>query len=267
MPKRNSILPTLFSVAVFIVMEIAALNMLRHNAALQDIWIARGVHRVMGAVWGRTEAVRFYFSLRKENERLADENFELQEALRRYREAEKPVPTLEDGGDGFSYLKAEIVKMSRNKQHNYLIINKGHDDGVSDQCGIVSAGGIIGIVDAVGKHHAYALSFLNSGVSISSRLGREGPVGPLVWDGVRSNGATLKEIPLQYKYAPGDTVFTSGFSAIFPPDIPLGIAGGSKVINGAVNEISVTLFQDYSAVRYVSVVRNNNRAGMEALAP
>lgn len=267
MPKRRSILPSLLSAAIFIVMEVAALNMLRHNAELQDIWISRGINRVMGTVWGRTEAIRFYFSLRKENARLADENFELREELRRYREAEKPVPVMEDGSDGFSYLKADIVKMSRNKQHNYLIINKGHDDGVTDQCGIVSGDGIIGIVDAVGKHHAYALSFLNSGVSISARLGKEGAVGPLVWDGIHTDGAVLKEIPLQYKYAPGDTVFTSGFSSIFPPDIPLGIAGGSRIINGATNEISVTLFQDFSAVRYVTVVRNNNRAGMEALTP
>ena len=265
MPKRSSILPTLVSAAIFILMEVAALNMLRNNSALQDVWITRGAHQLMARVWGRSEAVRFYFSLRKENERLAAENFELQQQLRRYREALTPEPVMEDGGRGFSYLRADILKISNNKQHNYLIINKGLADGVTDQCGIISSGGIVGIIDAVGEHHAYALSFLNTDVSISARLGTEGAVGPLAWDGIHSNGAILREIPLQYKYAPGDTVYTSGFSAIFPPDIPLGIAGASKIINGATNEISVTLFQDFSAIRYVTVVRNNELAGMEAL--
>ena len=265
MPKRRSIFPTLVSAAIFILMEVAALNMLRHNSALQDLWITRGAHQLMATVWGRAEAVRFYFSLRKENERLAAENFELQQLLMRYREAGMPEPVMEAGPHGFSYLRADILKISNNKQHNYLIINKGSADGVTDQCGIVTTAGIVGIVDAVGEHHAYALSFLNKNVSISARLGREGAVGPLSWDGIRSNGAILREIPLQYKYAPGDTVYTSGFSAIFPPDIPLGIAGASKIINGATNEISVTLFQDFSAIRYVTVVRNNERSGMEAL--
>ena len=66
-----------------------------------------------------------------------------------------------------------------------------------------------------------------------------------------------KEIPLQYHYNVGDTVYTSGHSLLFPPDIPLGIAGEARVVNGATNEIKVTLFQDFSAVRYVMVVHND----------
>lgn len=266
MRKKRPILPILFSAAIFIAMEVAALNMLRHNARLQEIWIARGAHRVMGTVWGGSEAVRFYFSLRGENARLAEENFALRQELLQYRSAEQAVSTMTRGTGGFSYLPANIVKISNNKQHNYLIIDKGSDDGVADQCGIITGNGIIGIVDAVSRHHSYALSFMNSDVSISARIGTEGAVGPLVWDGIHTHGAILKEIPLQYRYAPGDTVYTSGFSSIFPPDIPLGIAGDSKVINGATNEIKVTLFQDFSAVRYVTVVRNDNRAAMEELA-
>ena len=73
---------------------------------------------------------------------------------------------------------------------------------------------------------------------------------------MRSNGAILQEVPLQYKYEVGDTVYTSGHSLVFPPDIPLGLAGDAKVINGATNEIRVDLFQDFTAIRYVTVVHN-----------
>jgi rod shape-determining protein MreC len=54
----------------------------------------------------------------------------------------------------------------------------------------------------------------------------------------------------------GDTVYTSGHSLMFPPDIPLGVAGEARVINGATNEIRVDLFQDFTAIRYVTVVHN-----------
>ena len=118
--------------------------------------------------------------------------------------------------------------------------------------------GVVGIIDAVSEHHAFALSLQNHDISISARIGEEGGSGILVWDGIHSNGALLKEIPLQYHYQPGDTVYTSGHSLLFPPDIPLGVAGDSRVINGATNEITVTLFQDFSSVRYVTVVHNDS---------
>ena len=45
---------------------------------------------------------------------------------------------------------------------------------------------------------------------------------------------------------------------IFPPDIPLGTAGGSKIVNGTTRDIDITLFQDFKAIRYVAIVHNNS---------
>ena len=101
---------------------------------------------------------------------------------------------------------------------------------------------------------------MNTEVNISARIDSSGAVGPLAWDGISTSGAVLKEIPLQYKYNPGDTVYTSGYSAIFPPDIPIGIAGDARVINGATNEIKVKLFQDHSALKYVTIIQNTRAA-------
>ena len=39
----------------------------------------------------------------------------------------------------------------------------------------------------------------------------------------------------------------------------MGTAGASKVINGATNEIKVRLFQDFSTLRYVTVVGNTSQ--------
>ena len=253
------------STAIFILMEIAALSMLKHSGSLQDIWISKASHRVMAKVWGGFDSIGHYFSLKTENEKLAAENAMLTESLRRSRDF---VQKATENGlltdttmvfSGYEHVPASIVKISRNKQHNYFILNKGYEDGVRPQSGVITPAGIVGIVDAVDKHYSYGLSFMNTGISISARLGNEGAVGPLTWDGLTMDGAVLKEIPLQYKYSPGDTVWTSGNSMLFPPDIPLGIAGSSKVVNGAVNEIDVKLFQSFVALRYVTVVSNSGR--------
>ena len=264
MARKQKIGYRILGAAIFILMEIAAFAMLKRSGQLQGIWIDKVSHRVMAMLWGGSESIAHYFSLGRENERLSEENFRLAEELRAYRrmEAMEKNSAFTDSlasVSEFSFIPASIVKISRNKQHNYFILNKGSEDGISAQSGVITGNGIVGIIDAVDKHYSYGLSFMNSGVSISARLGGEGAIGPLVWDGISSDGAILKEIPLQYKFAPGDTVWTSGFSSIFPADIPLGVAGESRIVNGAVNEIKVKLFQSFSALRFVTIAVNNGR--------
>lgn len=260
MPRRSA-LPGILNFAVFVLLEIASLFLLTRNSEVQHTWVANAANAFKGTVWGSTERVRDFFSLRKTNEALARDNLLLQEEVIRLREmlGRAGADTLQLGKlPGFTVTGAEVVKMSRSKQHNYIILNRGFEDGIREKSGIITREGVVGIVDAVSAHFCYALSFQNSDISISARLGKGGGNGLLVWDGKSSRGAILKEIPLQYKFSPGDTVYTSGHSLIFPPDIPLGIAGEAKMVNGSTNEIQVKLFQEFKAIRYVSVVHNES---------
>ena len=264
MPKERKIGSVLIQLAVFILLEIASLAMLHNHSEVQNLWLARASHSFMAKAWGSSENLHHYLSLSKENERLAEENALLAQRLKEYRDREDAAYSASLSAEfipygDYVYTPATIVKISRNKQHNYFIINKGTEDGIRPQSGVVTNSGVVGIIDAVDKHYSYGLSFMNSDVSVSSRIGKEGAVGPLSWDGVSVDKAILKEIPLQYKYTPGDTVWTSGYSAIFPPDIPIGVAGSSRIVNGAVNEIEVHLFENFSALRFVTIVENVGR--------
>ena len=259
MRKRTTWLSSLANVVIFIVLEMAAFQLISYQSPLQHTWAARGAHLFMAKVWGGADNIGYYFSLRSANEKLAKDNFTLTQELLKAREALRRVhvdTTALRPMPGFTAIAAEVVKMSRHGQHNYLILNKGFEDGIQEKSGIITRSGVVGIVDAVSAHHCYALSFQNSDISISGRFGEDGATGLLVWDGKSSHGAILQEVPLQYKYAVGDTVYTSGHSLMFPPDIPLGVAGDARVINGATNEIKVDLFQDFTAIRYVTVVHN-----------
>ena len=233
--------------------------MLSHNGAMQNVWFSKGMHAVMGTLWGGTEQIKDYFSLRKVNESLALENHELRTRLAQYeaqeQEADEKVQ-ISDIAGGFRYIPASIMKISNNTQHNYMIIGKGSEDGVATGSGVITGKGAIGVVDAVSSNYSYAISFKNHEMNISARLGKEGAVGPLSWDGKSRNGAILKEIPHHVEFEPGDTVFTSGYSSIFPPDIPLGTTGKSKIVNGATYEIEVTLFEDFGSTRHVTIVEN-----------
>ena len=237
MVRNRKTFSTIFNAAIFIVLEVAALGMLRSNGILQDSWVMKGAHAFYAYVWGKTESIKYYFSLQKENARLAEENFNLACKLR-------------DCGNGIA------DKISNNRQHNYIIVDKGSEDGVTPQSGIITGQGVIGIIDAVSRHYSYGISFKNTGMTVSARIGKTGPVGSLVWDGANTDGALLNEIPHHIGIESGDTVYTSGFSSIFPPDIPLGTTGESRIINGATYEIKVRLFEDFKALRYVTIVQN-----------
>ena len=264
MQRRRTITGTLINTAVFILLEIAALGMLRHGDSLQDLFISRAAHGFLGYFWGVSESISDYASLRTENRHLAEEILQLTETITRLEE-EAAAAAACDSADyttawrgKYEFIPAEVIKNSVNKQHNYLIIGKGSDDGVRPQTGIITSRGVIGIVDAVSRHYSYAISFLNSDSSISARIGKDGAAGPMAWDGKGSGNALLREIPLQVKFEEGDTVYTSGFSTIFPPDIPIGRITGSRIVNGATFEIKVSLFQDFSSVRHVCLVRNRD---------
>ena len=264
MQRRRTITGTLINTAVFILLEIAALGMLRHGDSLQDLFISRAAHGFLGYFWGVSENISDYASLRTENRHLAEEILRLTETITRLEE-EAAAAAACDSADyttawrgKYEFIPAEAIKNSVNKQHNYLIIGKGSDDGVRPQTGIITSRGVIGIVDAVSRHYSYAISFLNSDSSISARIGKDGAAGPMAWDGKGSGNALLREIPLQVKFEEGDTVYTSGFSTIFPPDIPIGRITGSRIVNGATFEIKVSLFQDFSSVRHVCLVRNRD---------
>ena len=110
----------------------------------------------------------------------------------------------------FRYAPASIIKISNNKQHNFIIVDKGAEDGITPQSGIITEKGVIGIISAVSRHYSYAISFRNTGMTVSARIGRTGPVGSLTWDGKSTCGALLNEIPHHIGIEKGDTVYTRG---------------------------------------------------------
>ena len=265
--RKSNFISYLINAAIFIILEIAALNMLRNNGPLQGLWFSRGAQSIMGAVWGGTQKVSDYFSLKKTNNALAQENEALKMRLTELEAiaAMSGRDSLMAFSDDFVLTPAEIVKISNNTQHNYIIIGKGYEDGVAEGAGVITGQGVIGVIDAVSPRFSYARSFKNHDMSISARIGREGPVGPMAWDGKSSSGAILSEIPHHVEFERGDTVYTSGYSSIFPPDIPLGVTGDSKIVNGATYEIEIEMFENYGALRYVVIVENNGKEEMDKL--
>ena len=266
--ERKKFGSDILSAAVFVALEIAAIVMLGHSSSLQNIWINRASHRVHASIWSAGESIRNYFTLDRQNKKLAAENIELSALVREFgqRDLSYRENHIYDSKVGnFKMIPATIVKASRNTQHNYIILNKGTEDGVRPQTGIVTTSGVIGVVSSVGKHYSYGITLMNPRMSVSARIGLTGLVAPLEWDGRHTDGAIMRGLPLHQQISPGDTVWTSGFSSVFPADIPVGTTGRIRQVDGSTNEVSVKLFQDFSALRYVIITENLDKAEIEAV--
>ena len=259
----------LICAATYILMEVAALALLHGTSALQNIWINRASHRVMALLWGSGETLRSHFRLERLNEELQAENARLQERLLAYERQEAGREEMARAGtppkSTYRYIPATVVKMSRNRTRNYIILDKGSEDGIRPQSAIISNRGVVGIVEAVDRHYSYGLTLMNPDMSVGARIGGTDVVAPLSWDGIHSDGAVVRNIPPHYAIEPGDTVRTSGYSTIFPPGIPIGTTGQTRLVDGSTRQVDVTLFQDFATVRYVTVVDNLERAEIMAV--
>ena len=95
--------------------------------------------------------VEAYRKASAENKKLARENEELIQQLakaqQRLRQARIDT-TATDRHPGYTLTPAEVVKISRNKQHNYIILNRGYEDGIQEKSGIITPYGVVGIIDA-----------------------------------------------------------------------------------------------------------------------
>jgi len=261
MPESGKPLTGILTAAVFIVLEIAALCLLSATSSLQNIWINRISHRVMAATWGSGEKITNYFLLEKQNETLARENYQLLMELQKCRAENdrfKAMAVLDttELPQPFHYIPATIKKMSRNAQHNYIIIDKGSEEGIKPHSGIVTGKGVIGIISAVDKHYSYGMTLMNSKISVSSRVKGSDICAVLEWNGKGTDKAILRKVPLHQDVEPGDTIETSGYSNLFPSGIPLGICGETSLLDGAEKVVDVTLFEDFSALKYVIIAEN-----------
>ncbi|KPK80331.1 MAG: rod shape-determining protein MreC, partial [Bacteroides sp. SM23_62_1] len=80
--------------------------------------------------------------------------------------------------------------------------------------------------------------------------------GSLSWKGTDHYTAELSEIPYHVDVQVGDTIVTSGYSAIFPEGILLGVISSYNIEESNFYQIEVELSVDYKNLVNVNVIRN-----------
>lgn len=259
---KSPVIKFLITLLLFLTLEVISISFISNESVFQQAKISGVVVKLRSVMDGFTSGVKYYFGLQDVNDMLVKENLRLLKENERLKTRLSPEASLSSKTSlsaDYAYIPAKIIANSTNKMHNYIILNKGSSHGVKKDMGVISSVGVVGVVSAVSERYSYVISFLNINQSVSAKISTSGAFGPMVWEGRRSDYALLKEIPFHIDFMVGDTVVTSGFSTLFPPDIPLGTVRKSSVTKGSYHEIQVKLFQNFNSLHYVNIVVNNNK--------
>jgi len=220
-------------------------------------------NQITGSVYGTFHSITQYFNLKQENRLLLEENNRLKTKVFNQKDSIPVDSVLEYKYDLFPSL---VYKNSYALTNNYLTLNKGQNDSIKEDYGVITSKGIVGIIDATSKNYSRVLSVLNTNSRVNVKLKKTNYFGTLSWDGKSPEITQLKDIQDLVKLSVGDTVVTSGYSSTFPPNIPVG-----SVESFDLNDtedlyiIDVKLFNNMKNLEHVYIIKNTDINELKAL--
>ena len=229
---------------------------------------------IASSVYNTTNNVTSYFHLKDINEDLQQRNaslelevISLREQLMEYQdEIYSDSMAIPPSLSNYNFIIAHVINNSISRPYNYITIEKGSLDSIKPEMGVVDQNGVVGIINVVGEHTARIISILNPNLRLSCKVKGSDYFGSLVWDGKSPREAVLEEMPRHVKFNIGDTIITSGYSAVFPEGIPVGIIKShEKEHNDNFYSLRIELSTDFTQLSTVRIISNRLRGELQQL--
>lgn len=248
---------------LFILLEVISFVLLFRFNHYQGSVFFTSSNKLAGSVYEAANQVTGYFHLKSINNDLVQKNVELELQMEHLRKALADVigdsmcveQMKKDALTGYDIYKARVINNSLTHIDNYITIDKGEKDGIRSEMGVVDGNGIVGIVYLTSDNYSVVIPVLNSKSNISCKIKKSDYFGFLKWEGGSSEYAIVKDMPRHSLLALGDTVVTSGHSAVFPGGIPIGtIEEITDSQDGLSYQLKVKLFTDFARLNDVRVI-------------
>ncbi|MDR1814380.1 MAG: rod shape-determining protein MreC [Tannerella sp.] len=259
---------------LFLFCEIISFVLIYHNNAYQHGIILSAANSITGSITSLSNSIVSYFDLQKANLNLIERNARLemevaalQEQLEEIKIANIPFgkvflkdSILPDSLLKYDYITANVVNNSTIYMTNYITVNKGYKDGIRPDMGVVSPDGVVGIVKTVNKNYSVVISLLNVKLKMSCKVKNTNYFGSLSWKGGNVQYAYLEELPTHSVFQIGDTIVTSGYSAVFPPGIMVGVLESyDKQHDDNFFSLKVKLATDFQSLTSLCIIGNKNQ--------
>lgn len=161
-------------------------------------------------------------------------------------------------GSGLRGVAARVVGSSLSGLERSVIINKGREDGIAPDLGVLGPEGLAGRIIWAGDGSAKVLLLIDARSAVGVRIGQSGETGL-----VRGTGGRNLQLELVSRTAldqgavkPGDVVVTSGYQGgIYPSGLPVGrVESVDLAVRGTEYTIFVRPFVRFTQLDILSVI-------------
>jgi rod shape-determining protein MreC len=252
----------------FILLEAISILMIANKSVFQKSFLTKLSMESTAFLHSKINGIDGYFRLKSINEQLSEKNAYLMEridCLENIIENDSLSKNMPDASL-MSYIPAKIVNKSIDRINNYFIIDKGSQDGVKDEMGVISNNGVMGVVKTTSDNYSIVLSILSDKLKISGKIQNSNYLCTIVWDGYSPFTGKVFNIPEHIRAKIGDKIVTSGYSAIFPENIEIGTI--EKITlnpTTAWNDYKIKYVTDFMSVNYVYVINFKHQAELNAI--
>jgi len=246
----------------FLVLEILCVLLLVHNNQYQGAKFFNSSNAIAANINTTTQNFRDFLSLRQTNALLSEENARLKKKLEQRTQSLYllNVREIEDTDliNRFDFSSARVVNNSVHQFKNHLTIDKGSKDGIEPGMAVVSSEGIVGKIKITSKNFSVVTSILNIDVMTSVQLKRTSHFGTVQWDGSSPDFIKMLYVPRHVQPVVGDTIVTSGYNAIYPEGLMVGVINKIELKDEALfYNLRVKLLQDFRKLTYLAVIKSN----------
>ena len=244
-------------ILTFFALEALCMVMIISNIPAPSAWYFSVSNSLRGKTQSLYSEVTDYFHLKKVNRDLAYENQQLLDQLNLFLALHDTSTLPVVRKTGYDFIPAKVVGNSMYLNRNTMLLNKGENDGIRKDMGVVAPTGLVGIVAEVSDNYAVVLSLLNKAALISAKILPDNYTGTVYWDGTDTHSVLMRDLPTHIYINTGDTIVTSGFSSIFPEGVMIGTVQKYEIAHDKANyKVDVQLSTMFASLQWVYIVKN-----------
>jgi rod shape-determining protein MreC len=231
-------------------------------------WVSlqyQGVENFISASQDIREIRQKNTELEAENARLQSQIVELQQQLVEYEILSALLEFARSNPD-HQYIGAAVIGRDPSPFLNYIIINRGSDDGLKRGMPVVTQNGLAGRIVQVTASGARVSLITDPVTRINVRV--EPSRSAAVLKGSVTGVISLEQIPQDADVNPGNLILTSGLGGNYPPNIIVGqITSVRSFENDLFQSASVQPVSNFSDLSIVLVITNFEPVDISPLLP
>jgi len=231
-------------------------------------WVSsqyEGVENFLSASQDIREIRQQNTELEAENARMQAQIVELQQQLVEF-EILSALLEFARANPDYQYIGASVIGRDPSPFLNYIIINRGADDGLRRGMPVVTQNGLAGRVVQVTASAARVSLVTDPVTLINVRV--EPSRSSAVLTGSITGDITLEQIPQDADVSPGNLILTSGLGGNYPANIIVGqVTSVRSRENALFQSASVQPVTDFSDLSIVLVITNFEPVDFDPLIP